>query len=66
MSWFTRWFHHDCFVHGHRFEGRHDHVSPGFMDRVTRIRGNEIPKDRIYVRDVCVRCGATIERNQDG
>lgn len=50
-----------------RFEARYDSTMP---DHVTAVRGTNNPdmieavKDRRYVRDVCVACGKTIERDQ--
>jgi hypothetical protein len=58
---------HDCLLDGHRFEARYD-VAPGDLDaHGVSLAGLErlvqSAMKRTYVRDVCVRCGKTIERS---
>lgn len=58
---------HDCLMDGHRFEARYDReptadfrldqIALAALDRVL-----DAATKRTYVRDVCVRCGKTIER----
>lgn len=55
-------------VFGHHFQARYDTSGakglPPKMD--TSIGALEYFRDVTYVRDVCVRCGETIERNDGG
>jgi hypothetical protein len=58
---------HDCLLDGHRFEARYDEEPRDGLD----VDLNSFIADDIrtmtvlqrYVRDVCVRCGKTIERS---
>jgi|SRR5579872_6404153 len=56
----TSWF-------GHKYEGRYDEVPmPSTPERVEMVKANfdEIEDVyRVYVHDVCVRCGDVIERS---
>lgn len=51
----------------HRFEARYD-KSPANLEQFTELRGHgsvamaETCRQQTYVRDVCVKCGAVIER----
>jgi hypothetical protein len=54
---------------GHRFEARYDDY--GGLDGFAELKGSDTTviammnarqKRRVYVRDVCTRCGYTIER----
>ena len=51
----------------HRFEGRYDQRQPEWMGRISEIKCSPSMINRLYerhyVRDVCVRCGKTIERD---
>lgn len=57
---FNKW------IRGCKFEARYDEGAPavndatGFSDGVVRVI--RASKSVTYVRDVCVRCGRTIER----
>lgn len=48
----------------HRFEPRYDTKMPAGMESIkaTSSAYLEAVKDKTYVRDVCVRCGETVER----
>jgi hypothetical protein len=52
----------------HHFEGRYDEhptsfsVKNVYYDNLAEVR--ELMVTRTYVRDVCVRCGKTIERSK--
>lgn len=51
-------------IGGCKFEGRYDQVIPkGFIRHMTEFEGSvkslTVP---VYVRDICVRCGRTVER----
>ncbi len=50
----------------HRFEGRYDKIAPVWTDNIESLSASSRQIDaiynRLYVRDVCVRCGITIER----
>lgn len=50
----------------HKFEPRYDEKMPEGMTEVSAIGFGVINrlKDKKYVRDVCVRCGETIERSK--
>ena len=56
-------------MRGHKFEGRYDEKPTGQggsfqggpVEAIYALR--ELTICKIYVRDVCVRCGHTIERN---
>lgn len=54
-------------IGGCRFEGRYDEKPLSGSMKFNRIEATEhqlkaILVHRVYVRDVCIRCGATIER----
>ena len=52
----------------HRFEARFDEAMPaGMFDGNVSLAGLGIVdrlKSRTYVRDICVRCGQTVERER--
>lgn len=49
----------------HQFEPRYDTTMPDDIEGFEgTLRAMESLKDKIYVRDVCVRCGQTIERTK--
>lgn len=54
-------------VNGCKFEARYDSEMPSPMPEMSMKRGDpslalEALKSKIYVRDVCIRCGRTVER----
>ena len=57
--------HHNCGLHGHRFEARYDEHPRRGSDVEGRLTPNELRElmiTRTYVKDVCVRCGAEVKR----
>ncbi len=57
--------HPRCTRWGHKYQARYDRIPP---ESITEYEGsvngfNALCK-RVYVRDVCTRCGRTIERNE--
>jgi hypothetical protein len=54
---------------GHKFEGRYDQ-EPSHLIAGAKVEGPRLSevidafRKRTYVRDVCVRCGETIERGK--
>lgn len=61
-------FGHNCEKQGHKFEGRFDiagdrsGMKTGAMSAEEIATILEVRADKTYVRDVCVKCGKTIER----
>lgn len=62
MGLFSR--QHDCRVHGHRFEPRYDSQPPASL-KARFIDSDDIKAlhSKIYVYDICVRCGAVVRRD---
>ena len=72
-----RWFWeapHDCVVHGHKFEARFDYEPP---NRIAHFKGSGLDEDDLvriiraqgretYVKDVCVHCGLSVDREHTG
>ncbi len=57
--------HPRCARWGHKFSGRYDRHPPESLDNFEgSSRGFEMLCKRVYVRDVCTRCGRTIERSE--
>lgn len=64
------WLSHQCDKDGHRFEGRYD-VKPGASLDNLDFSGSSVLLEKLlkgfqirtYVRDVCTRCGKTMERD---
>jgi len=51
----------------HKFQARYDFVAPEWFNRLselTKIRGSlrDHAYEKVYVRDVCTRCGEVIDR----
>lgn len=48
----------------HRFQARYDKVAPAWLSLAKSFSAKSADDiyERHYVRDVCVRCGKTIER----
>lgn len=58
---------HDCRKHGHRFEPRYDMIPPENINRLHATvdgacRITEILTKKIYVHDICTRCGLIVPR----
>ena len=61
-------------IGGCRFEPRYDYapISPderewitaNFLAAFDRLNGMRNMRTKVYVRDVCIRCGKTIERSE--
>ena len=64
-------FTHDCEKKGHKLEARYDlvlpaHMSETMLDEIMCLaRDVEELKNKIYVHDVCTKCGLTISRNSN-
>ena len=62
-------FTHNCEKKGHKLEARYDLTMPAHMsetmldDLLCFIKDVSELKDKVYVRDVCVKCGFTVSRN---
>ncbi len=59
-------FPHNCEKHGHKYEPRFDHITPT-INRCENIDSYVVNMVRaltrkIYVKDICTRCGKVIER----
>lgn len=50
----------------HRFEPRFDTAAPSFLAHVSVEGATSINVDyeKHYIKDVCVRCGATVKREE--
>lgn len=50
---------------GHKFEARFSRELPTTMTRLKMDYSSDIEllKNVIYERDICIRCGATVEKN---
>ncbi len=62
-------FTHNCEKKGHKLEARYDltmptHISETMIDDLMCL-AREVSelKDKVYVRDICVKCGFTISRD---
>lgn len=58
---------HDCEKHGHKFEPRYDTIPPDYPSRLdTTIYGAcryiEVLTKKIYVHDICTKCGLIKKR----
>lgn len=62
-------FTYDCEKKGHKLEARYDLIMPAHMsenmldDIMCLARDVHELKDKIYVHDICTKCGLTISRN---
>jgi hypothetical protein len=62
-------FTHNCEKKGHKLEARYDltmptHMSETMLDEVMcLVRDVSELKDKVYVRDICTKCGFTVSRN---
>lgn len=73
LAWFLQRYHatpRTCATHGHQYEARYDEQPK--PNSGLRVRGSCSAKElrafyvvRVYVKDVCVRCGAEILRTPE-
>ena len=65
MTWIVPWrAEHNCNIHGHRFQARYDEKPrPGDLEgRMSAEEARELLVTRIYVHDICIRCGMIVKR----
>lgn len=53
---------------GCKFEGRYDEAPNPVAGQITSYKGPDDPRAlltlRVYIRDVCIRCGKIVERQK--
>ena len=49
-----------------KFKPRYDYIFPEWFSRISSIKGNseqlKVLKEKIYIYDICIRCGKIIKR----
>ena len=50
----------------HDYHPRYDEVEPDVMDTFFSMKKQDIKKNKVYVCDICVKCGDVIQRKRHG